>query len=48
MNPPLSSGLVMTPDHMINLYHLNELYGNLAVEVAEKMRESHGIDLSIT
>ncbi|MCH7649794.1 MAG: hypothetical protein IIA63_01380 [Nitrospinae bacterium] len=32
----------------MNLYYLNELYGNVAVSVASRMRQIHSIDVPIT
>ena len=44
--------LVKTPvfadDNLINLYHLNELYQNVATEVSRRMRETHHMDIPIT
>ena len=44
--------LVKTPvfadNNLINLYHLNELYQNIATEVSQRMRETHQIDVPIT
>ena len=44
--------LVKTPvfadDNLINLYYLNELYKNAAVEVSRRMQETHQIDIPIT
>ncbi len=46
------SELIKTPvfadDNLINLYHLNELYQNVATEVSRRMREAHQIDIPIT
>ncbi|MFP6638336.1 MAG: hypothetical protein VB778_06905 [Nitrospinaceae bacterium] len=44
--------LVKTPvfanDNLINLYHLNELYQNIATEVSRRLREGLHIDVPIT
>ena len=44
--------LVKTPvfadNNLFNLYHLNELYQNIAVEVSRRMLEAHQIDVPIT
>ena len=48
MAPPLSSGPVVTPDNLINLYYLNELYGNLAKEISAQLRETRDFDIPIT
>ena len=44
--------LVKTPvfadDNLINLYHLNELYQNIATEVSRRMRATHHMDIPIT
>ena len=46
------TGLVKTPvfadNNLVNLYHLNELYQNIAAEVSQRMRETHQIDIPIT
>ncbi len=44
----LSSGPVFSNDHLINLYHLNELYGNLATKVSEKLRDTYQFEIPIT
>jgi len=44
----LSSGLVVTKDNCLNLYHLNELYGNVATRVSKKMGEDFQFDIPIT
>lgn len=44
----LSSGPVITADNLLNLYHLNELYGNVAARVSRKMQEAYQFDISIT
>lgn len=44
----LSSGLVFTDDHLINLYHLNELYSNLASRVSDRLREAYQFEIPIT
>ena len=48
MNQSLSSGPVFSDDNLINLYHLNELYGNLAKDASRKLNESLAIDVPIT
>ena len=44
----LSSGPVVTEDNLFNLYHLNELYGNVATRVSRKLKEAHQFDIPIT
>ncbi|GJL77119.1 MAG: hypothetical protein NPINA01_01080 [Nitrospinaceae bacterium] len=44
----LSSGPVFTDDHLINLYHLNELYGNLALRVSDRLKEVYQFEIPIT
>ena len=44
----LTSGPVFSEDDLINLYHLNELYGNLAMRVTEKMKEAFHFEIPIT
>jgi len=48
MDVPKVSGPVFTEDDCINLYYLNELYGNVAVSVSSRMRQIHNIDVPIT
>lgn len=48
MDAPKASGPVFTEDDCINLYYLNELYGNVAVSVSSRMRQIHNIDVPIT
>jgi hypothetical protein len=48
MDVPKASGPVFTEDDCINLYYLNELYGNVAVSVSSRMRRIHNIDVPIT
>ena len=48
MNGISASGPVIGEDDRINLYHLNELYGNLAQEVTGKMQQVYGLDVPIT
>lgn len=43
-----SSGPVFTEDNRINLYYLNELYGNIAKIISGKLREDFNIDASIS
>ncbi len=43
-----SSGPVFTEDNRINLYYLNELYGNIGKYVSRKIREDFNIDASIS
>lgn len=43
-----SSGPVFTEDNRINLYYLNELYGNIAKFISRKLREDFNIDASIS
>ena len=44
--------LIKTPvfadNYLVNLYHLNELYQNIATEVSRRMRESHHMDIPIS
>ncbi len=44
----LSSGPVITEDNLLNLYHLNELYGNVAARVSSQMKEVFQVDIPIT
>lgn len=44
----LSSGPVFSEDDLINLYHLNELYGGLAKKVTERLRETYQFEVPIT
>ena len=44
----LSTGLVVTEDNCLNLYHLNELYGNVAARVSKQMGEIFQADIPIT
>jgi hypothetical protein len=44
----LSSGPVVTEDDCLNLYHLNELYGNVASRVSKQMGEVFQVDIPIT
>ena len=48
MEAPKAPGPVFTDDNGINLYYLNELYGNVAVSVTSRMRQIHSIDVPIT
>jgi hypothetical protein len=48
MDQSLTSSPVFSDDKLINLYHLNGLYGNLAKEVSRKLNESLAIDVPIT
>jgi hypothetical protein len=48
MEAPQASGPVFTEDDCINLYYLNELYGNVAACVASRMRQIHNIDVPIS
>lgn len=43
-----TSGPVFTPDDRINLYYLNQLYGNIANYVSHRLLEIHQIEASIT
>ncbi|MFQ5672634.1 MAG: hypothetical protein ACE5G9_06025 [Nitrospinales bacterium] len=47
-NFPKASGPVFTDDNRINLYFLNELYGNIAADVSRNLRPVLGCDLPIT
>lgn len=44
----LSSGPVFSQDNLINLYHLNELYGNLAAKVSGKLKEAYQFEIPMT
>ena len=44
----LSSGPVVTEDNLLNLYYLNELYGNVAMRVSQKMGEVFQFEIPIT
>ena len=39
---------VFADDNLVNLYHLNELYQNVATEVSRRMLETHQMDIPIT
>jgi len=39
---------VFSDDNVVNLYHLNALYQNVATEVSRRMRETHQMDIPIT
>lgn len=43
-----ASGPIFTKDDRTNLYYLNELYGNIAKYVSQKMHDSFGFELPIT
>ena len=47
-NLPKASGLVFSENHLINLYYINELYQNIAIEVSSRLKEIYGLDLSFT
>ena len=48
MDTPVASGPAFTEDDRINLYYLNELYGNLAEKVSQNMQNTFGLDIPIT
>jgi hypothetical protein len=43
-----SSGPVFTEDDRTNLYHLNELYGNIGKYASDKIREDFKVDIPVT
>lgn len=43
-----TSSRVFSEDNCINLYYINELYQNIATEVANSLNEAHGIKLTLT
>lgn len=43
-----TSGPVFTKDERINLFYLNELYGNIAEYISRKLLEEHKIEASIS
>ena len=45
---PQASGPVLTEDNRINLYYLNELYGDIARCVSRQLKENHNLDIPIT
>ncbi len=45
---PQASGPVFTEDNRINLYYLNELYGDIARCVSRQLKENHNLDIPIT
>ncbi len=45
---PLTSGPVFSTDNLTNLFHLNELYRNLAADVSQRLSEVHPFDTPIT
>ena len=47
-NLPKASGPVFSENHLINLYYINELYQNIAIEVSSRLKEIYGLDLSFT
>ena len=47
-NLPKASGPVFSKNHLINLYYINELYQNIAIEVSNRLKEIYGLDLSFT
>ncbi len=48
MDQSLTSGPVFSSDNLINLYHLNELYANLAKDSSRILNESLSIDGPLT
>lgn len=47
-NQPKASGPVFSSDHLINLFFINELYQNIGEEVSIRLKETYGLDLSLT
>jgi len=47
-NIPQASGPVFSEDHLINLYYINELYKNIALEVSTRLKAAYGLDISLT
>jgi len=47
-NLPKASGPVFSENHLINLYYINELYQNIAIEVSSRLKGIYGLDLSFT
>ena len=47
-NLPKASGPVFSKNNLINLYYINELYQNIAIEVSSRLKEIYGLDLSFT
>ena len=47
-NLPKASGPVFSENHLFNLYYINELYQNIAIEVSSRLKEIYGLDLSFT
>ena len=45
---PQASVPVFSEDHLINLYYLNELYGNIAAYVSREMLEDFQLDIPIS
>ena len=45
---PQASVSVFSEDHLINLYYLNELYGNIAAHVSREMLEDFQLDIPIS
>ena len=45
---PQASVSVFSEDHLINLYYLNELYGNIAAYVSREMLEDFQLDIPIS
>ena len=45
---PQASGLVFTEDDRVNLYYLNELYGDIARCVSRQLKENHQLDIPLT
>ncbi|CCQ89969.1 hypothetical protein NITGR_20004 [Nitrospina gracilis 3/211] len=48
MELPPTTGPVFTEDQHTNLYHLNELYGNVAETVSAVMQSRYGMDIPIS
>ena len=47
-NLPKASGPVFSDENLINLYFINELYQNIALEVSNRLMETYGLDISVT
>ncbi len=47
-NLPKASGPVFSDDHLLNLFYINELYQNIALEVSSRLKEIYRLDLSFT
>lgn len=45
---PETTGKVFDADNSTNLYYLHELFGSIAQDISQKMRESYNFDIPIT